>query len=159
MVFNFTFLLVYTYIIFFCCWSKERNILKWVGPQRDSYFFRIYLFCSFICVCFQLIAFVREHVWHKALLMGYSMRLELMTVCSLNCFHFGMGFYGGHSSFSLSVFTLVCFTPHLLLIFDMLSVCLCVCIGVISDYTTSYFFSVYVWMCVLRFFSLCVCVW
>ena len=27
-----------------------------------------------------------EHVWHKALLMGYSIRLELNRVCSLNRF-------------------------------------------------------------------------
>ena len=30
----------------------------------------IYLFCSYICVCFQLDTFIREHVWHKALFMG-----------------------------------------------------------------------------------------
>ena len=56
-------------------------------------FFRIYLFCSYIHVCFQLDAFVREHVWHKALLMGYSMRLELPPVCSLNGFQLVMDFY------------------------------------------------------------------
>ena len=39
-------------------------------------FFRIYLFCFYICVCVQLVAFIREHIWHKALLMGYSIRLE-----------------------------------------------------------------------------------
>ena len=35
-------------------------------------------------VCFQLAAFVREHMWHKALLMEFSMRLELTLVSSLN---------------------------------------------------------------------------
>ena len=34
----------------------------------------------YIYVCFQLVAFVREHMWHKALLMGYSMKLELTLV-------------------------------------------------------------------------------
>ena len=33
--------------------------------------------------------------------------------------------------------------------------CVCVCVGVVSDFTYSYFFSVYVWMCVLRFFPVC----
>ena len=42
-------------------------------------------------VCFQLVAFFREHVWHKALLMGYS-RLELTVVCSLNGFQLVIGF-------------------------------------------------------------------
>ena len=30
-----------------------------------------------------LIAFVREHIWHTALFMGYLMRVELTRVCSL----------------------------------------------------------------------------
>ena len=36
----------------------------------------------YMCVCFQLVAFVREHRWHKALLMGYSVGFELTLVCS-----------------------------------------------------------------------------
>ena len=40
-------------------------------------FFRINLFCSYIRVCFQLVAFVREHIWQKPLLIEYSVRLEL----------------------------------------------------------------------------------
>ena len=35
-------------------------------------------------VCFQIVALVREYTWHKALLMGYSLRLELTLVSSLN---------------------------------------------------------------------------
>ena len=62
-------------------WSTKRFV-----------FFRIYLFCSDIRVCFQLNAFVREHVMRKILLMGYSMRLELTCVCSLNGFQLVMGF-------------------------------------------------------------------
>ena len=58
----------------------------------------VYLFCSYICVCFQLVAFIREHIWLKALLIGYSMRLELTHVCSLNGFQLVMGLYGGYSS-------------------------------------------------------------
>ena len=45
-----------------------------------------------------------EHVWYKALLMGYSMKLELTHVCSLNGFQLVMGFYGAHYSFFLCVY-------------------------------------------------------
>ena len=73
-------------------------LLKWVGPRRDLYFLGfIYLFCSYIGVCFQLDAFVRDHVCHKAFLM----RLELTRVCSLNGSQLVMGFYEGHSSLLL----------------------------------------------------------
>ena len=47
---------------------------------------------SYIRAYFQLVAFVREHIWNKALLMGYLMRLELTRVCSLNDFQLVMGF-------------------------------------------------------------------
>ena len=30
-------------------------------------FFKNYLFRSYIRVCFQLVAFVREHMWYKAI--------------------------------------------------------------------------------------------
>ena len=36
--------------------------------------------CVCVSVCFQLDVFIREHVWHKVWLMGYSMRFEL-TLC------------------------------------------------------------------------------
>ena len=69
-------------------------ILKWVRPPRDLHFlWFIYLFCSYIYVCFQLDAFVREHVWYKTLLMEYLTRLELTRVCSLNGFQLVMVFY------------------------------------------------------------------
>ena len=39
----------------------------------------------YIYECFQLVAFIREHMWHKeALLMGYLIRLEISLVSSLN---------------------------------------------------------------------------
>ena len=59
-------------------------ILKKVGPWRESYLFNsfiLFLHTCYICVCF-----VSEHMWHKALLLGYSMRLELILVSSLNHF-------------------------------------------------------------------------
>ena len=46
-------ILIYIYIFFLSlvCESKERkvNISKWIGPQRDLYLFKIYLFTSYIC--------------------------------------------------------------------------------------------------------------
>ena len=71
-----------------------------------------------------------------------------------SCLHFerfsvGYGFlWRSLLYFSKGVFTLVCFTPHLLLIFDT------VCVYVLEWFRISLrvsFFSVYVWMCVLRY--------
>ena len=58
--------------------------------------FRIYLLYSYLRVRFQIVSFVREHIRHKALLMGYSMRLELIRVCGLNDFQLVIGLYGDH---------------------------------------------------------------
>ena len=91
-------------------WEKE---IFW--STKRFVFFKIYLFISFylfhsyIRLCFQLIAFVREPIWHKALCMGYSMRLEFTRVWSLNGFQLVMGLYSGHSfllslSLSLSIY-------------------------------------------------------
>ena len=68
------------------------NVLKYVGPRRDLYFLN--LFCSYVRVYFQFVAFVGEHIWHKALLMGYSIRLELTRVYSLN----DVSYYENYSS-------------------------------------------------------------
>ena len=47
-------------------------VLKWIGPLKDLYFFKNYLFHSYIHVCFLLVAFVREYMWHKAIWMGFE---------------------------------------------------------------------------------------
>ena len=92
--------------MYICCRSKERiKIYFRIGRSTKRfvifsfiYFVLTYVLymcmfpaCCFhkvhtfyICVCFQLFAFIREHICHKALLMGYSMRLELTLVSSLN---------------------------------------------------------------------------
>ena len=50
-------------------------------------FFRsIVLFRIYTRVCFQLVASFSDHIWHKALFMGYSMKVELTRVCSLKVF-------------------------------------------------------------------------
>ena len=59
---------------------------------------------------FPAVAFVREHVWHKAFLMGYSMRLELTLVSSINDrWLVKLVYIGVVVLLSWSVFTLVCF--------------------------------------------------
>ena len=80
-------------------------------------FFRIYLFCFYICVCFQLIAFVRQYICHKALLIGYLMRLEVTRACSLKNFPLVMDLYRGLPLFFLECVYLFLLYPSL--IFDM----------------------------------------
>ena len=58
---------------------------------RDVYFLKNYLFRSYICVHFQLVAFVREHMWHKTIWLGHLMKLDLTHVgllveCFFSCF-------------------------------------------------------------------------
>ena len=121
-------LIIYIYI-YICRRSKERKkYFKWVRPRRNLYFLSalfIYLFCSYIRMCFQLVAFVREHIWHMALLMGHSMRFELTRVCSLNGFRMVMGKCKGHSSF----FFWMCLPyPILHLIGFWYLICFCRCV-------------------------------
>ena len=102
-------------------------ILKWVGPQRDLYFLGfIYLFFSYIRVYFHLHAFVKEHVWHKALLMEYSVRIELTRVCSLSCFQLVMGFFMKDPSFFFLEFvSLNLFLPFICFWYWIRCVCVC----------------------------------
>ena len=60
-----------------CRRSKERkNYFKMSRSTKRFEFFQrfffIYSFRSYIRVCFQFVAFVREHIQHKALLMEYQ---------------------------------------------------------------------------------------
>ena len=52
---------IYIYIFLFQVQREYKNIFKKSCPRSDLYFFRIYLFCSYICVYFQLVAFVTLH--------------------------------------------------------------------------------------------------
>ena len=126
------------------------------STKRFVFFLFIYLFCSYLRVCSQLVAFVREHICHKVLLMGYSMRLAPTRVCSLNDFQLVMGLYRG-----FPLFFLVCVYFSLLypsLISDMfLPVCVCVCVGVVLDFTNTCFTSLCVSVRLGDF--LCVYVW
>ena len=72
-----------------CCRPKER-IRIYFKIRRSTKRFVFFEFIHFVLhtcyiyVCFQLVAFAREYVWHKAFSMGYSMRLELTLVSRIN---------------------------------------------------------------------------
>ena len=67
----------------------------------------------YIYISFQLVAFVREHMWQEAFLKGYSMRLELTLVSNINDFWLVQLVYiGVVVLLSWGVFTLVCFTRN-----------------------------------------------
>ena len=139
-----------------------------MGWSTKSFvFFRINLcILSYTQICFQHDAFARDRLMHKALFMGHSMRLELTRVCSLNGFQFVMFFFFMNvgPSFFLECVSLLYFTLHLLFRFDTLFMCLCVFIGVASNFTNSIFLCSRVNLClgiivyVYMFLSICVCV-
>ena len=64
---------IYIYIYLFkdgCCRSKERiKIYLKIGRSTKRFVFLnlfiLFLHTCYVYVCFQLVAFVREHVWHK----------------------------------------------------------------------------------------------
>ena len=73
---------IYIYIYFFFGVGPKREKIfyfKWIGPQKDLHFFLRFIYFV-LTYCFQLVAFLREHLWHKAMWMGYSMRLKLTCV-------------------------------------------------------------------------------
>ena len=116
-----------------CCRSKERiRIYFKIGQSMKRFvfwnLFILFLQKCYIYVCFQLVAFVREHMWHKAILMGYSMRLELTLVSSINdpCL-VRLVYIGVLVPLFWSVFTLVCFT-RLWYFYSFVCVCVYVCV-------------------------------
>ena len=123
---------IYIYIYINVCYkSKERiKIYFKIGRSTKRFVFLLnsfilFLHTGYIWECFQLVAFVGKHAWHKALLMGYSMRLELTLVCSLNVFQLVRLWvlYKGYSPFFLECVYFSLLYPSL--IFDVF-VCVCV---------------------------------
>ena len=112
----------------------------------------LFLHTSYIYVCFQPVAFIREHMCRKVLLIGYTMRLELTLVCSLNAFQLvWAGFI-----YRLFPFFLECVYFSLLYpsLFDMfIVVCVCVCVCALARFCVSltviFLLYVFVWVCVL----------
>ena len=148
-----TYIYIYIYILSYIYIYTLKYIFLNELVHEEICIFSDIFFRSYIC--FQLFAFVREHIWRNALLMEYLMRLELTRVFSLNGFQLVMGLYRCHFSFfSLGLFTLVYFTPNWSVIFYMfllLSVCLCV--GSFQILQTVIFSEwVFVSVCVLIFF-------
>ena len=52
---------------------QQHIYFKMNRSTKRFVFFKNYLFCSYICVCFQLVAFIREHMWHKVMWIRHSM--------------------------------------------------------------------------------------
>ena len=88
-------------------------------------FFNLFILFLHTCnihVCFRHVVFVSQHVWHKAFLMEYSMRLELTLVSSINdLWLVKLVYIGVVVPLSWSVFTLFCFC-----IYIYIYVCVCI---------------------------------
>ena len=104
-------------VIFFSSYYVWKHVRYPALINRQIY---IYIY---IYICFQFDAFVREHVRHRALLMGYSMWLELTRVCCLNCFY--KQFFYECWSF---LFLRVCFSLPTLPIIYFWYLIRCVCV-------------------------------
>ena len=120
------------------------------------YFLNLFILFLHTCyryVCLQRFAFVRGHMWHKALLIWYLMKLELTLVSSLNDLWLVRWVYIG-----VILPLLECVYFGLLyqsLIFDMfIVVCLFVCVLVLEWLWVSLpiFFLFFFWVCVFGSF-------
>ena len=98
---------LYIYIYIYTYFKIRRSTKRFVFFE----FIFLFLHTCYINVCFQLVASVREHMWHKSLLMGYSIRLDLTLVSSINdLWLIRLVYIRVVIPLSWSVFTLVCFT-------------------------------------------------
>ena len=116
------------------------------STKRFVFFFRIYLSVLFLHMCiFPSWCFYQRTCMAQGLVNGVFNESWTHSWLQFEWFSVGYGFlWRSFFSFSLSVFTLVCFTPHLFLIFDMMCVCVYVCVGVFWISLTVIFFSVFV---------------
>ena len=141
--------------------QRKNKIYLKIGRSTNRfvffYLFILFLHTCYIRVCFQVVPFVRENIWHKALLMGYSIRLEITLVCSLNVFQLVMGLCKGHSLFFLEYVYRSLLYPSL--IFDIfLSLCVCVLEWFCISLIVIFLLCVCVSVCVLGIFCVCLCV-
>ena len=86
-----THIYIYIYEKFFLLFvvgpKKEKSKYIKINKSTNRFVFsKNYLFCSCIHVCFQPVAFVREHMWHKAIWIGDPMRLKLSRLGLLVCY-------------------------------------------------------------------------
>ena len=127
-----------THKLFFCCRSKERKkYFKMSWSTKRFEFFFIFFVLTYVYVSILMLS--SGNVWKKALLM----RTDLTRVCCLNVFRLVMGLYNGHSSLFLECVYFSLLYPSFA--FDIWYV-VCGCVGVVSDFSYWYFFSVYAWM-------------
>ena len=88
------------------------------------------------------------------------MKLELFCICSLNDFQLLMGLYRGHPLFFLEcIYLSLLYSSLTFNVFFIVCVCVCVCVGVVWDFTNSYFYSVFMSVCLGDFFlGVCMCI-
>ena len=77
---QFIYIYIYIYIFFF---KIRRSTKRFIFLNLSL----LFLHMCYIYVCFQLIDFVRECMWHKTMLMGYTMKLELTYYIYLYIIH------------------------------------------------------------------------
>ena len=104
--------------------------------------------CMLPACCFRQRTYVAQGLVNRVLKESWT-----HWCLQFEWFSFGYGFILRSSSLFLRVcFTFACFTPHWYLICFLP---LTVCVGVVFDFTNSYFSSVSVRVCVLEIFCLC----
>ena len=98
---NYTiYIYIYIYIyrerereIFVVGQKRERNILRWVGPWRDLYFFRIYLFILFLHTCiFPACCFRQRTYMAQGLINGILNETWTHSCLQFEWFSDGYGF-------------------------------------------------------------------
>ena len=129
--------------------------------------FILFLHTCYICVCFQLVAFVWEHIWHKALFMGV-----LNEIWTHICFLYKWPLVGQAglyrdccSSFLECVYFGLLYPSLIFDMFIVMCVSVCVGIGVVWDFTYSFCVCVYLGeFCGFKFtrssfsFIFCICI-
>ena len=134
-------------------------ILKWVGPQRYLYFFRIYLFCSYRCM-FPACCFLQRTYIAQGLVNGVLNEPWTLSFCSLNGFQWVIGFIWRSLFFFFECvyFSLLysSFAVDIWYILFLFSCCVCVCWRGFGFHLV--IFSLYERESVLRFVCVCVCV-
>ena len=105
--------------------KRERNVLKWIGPWRNLYFLKIYLFCSCIHVCFQLVAFIRNIYGTRPCEWGTQWDLNSLV---FEVFSW-LWVYIEVTPFFSFLWVCVPKSVYLKLVFDI-CVCVCVCVCV-----------------------------
>ena len=152
-LFLYIYIYIYIYINFNIIYIY---ILKWVGPRRDLYFLRVYLFVVILHTCmFPAWCFCQRTCMTQSLVNGVFNEIGTHSWVQFEWFSVGYGFLWRSLLFFLEwVYPSLLYSSFA---FDItLCVCLCACWSGFGFHSQLFLLSVYVWMSVLRFFS---CLW